>query len=421
MLVLLVLVARVGLAAPTAESRRGMVVTQQLLATDAGLEVLRAGGNAVDAAVAAAFALAVVHPPAGNLGGGGFLMFLRARDSLATCIDFRETAPMKAHRDIFLNAQGEVDTTLARIGHASVGVPGTPAGLYLAWSKYGSRPWRSLIAPAMKLAQDGFPVNEELARILLAEYKRYGRFPASRDLFAPNGRPLRAGEKLVQKDLARTLRLLAASGPLTFYEGAVAEQIVKEMQRAHGLLTAADLASYRAVERAPLRGRYRDLEILVPPPPSSGGITLLQMLAMLEPNDLASMPPLQHGSGAHGGRSHDARLCGPRLVSRRPGFRARADYGFAGAGVSRVATAGVEARSRDNGGGSRRCVAIHPRRASTGGGSSSFVRGYRREYDASLGRGWARKLRRLDHDAECRDGKRCLGAWCGIPAQQRDG
>ena len=291
-----VLVVCGAVAAPApvqvAESRRGMIVTQQALATEAGVEVLRAGGNAVDAAVAAAFALAVVHPQAGNLGGGGFLMFVRARDSLATCIDFRETAPARAHRDVYLDARGEVDTTLVRIGHASAGVPGTPAGLYLAWSKYGSRPWRSLIAPALKLAQDGFAVNEELARILTSEYKIYGRFPASRDLFAPNGRPLRAGDKLVQKDLARTLRLLATSGPLTFYEGAVADLLVKEVQRAHGLLSAADLAAYRAVERVPLRGRYRDLDLFVPPPPSSGGVTLLQMLAMLEPNDLAAMRPL---------------------------------------------------------------------------------------------------------------------------------
>ena len=290
------LMARAAVAAPAplqyAESRRGMIVTQQALATEVGAEILRGGGNAVDAAVATAFALAVVHPQAGNLGGGGFMMFLRARDSLATCIDFRETAPARAHRDVYLDARGEVDTTLARIGHASAGVPGTPAGLYLAWSKYGSRPWRSLLAPALKLAQDGFPVNTELARILAEEFKVYGRFPASRDLFAPNGRPLRAGDRLVQKDLARTLRLIATSGPLTFYEGAVAELIVKEIKRANGLLSAADLAAYRAVERAPLRGRYRDLDLFVPPPPSSGGITLLQMLAMLEPNDLASMRPL---------------------------------------------------------------------------------------------------------------------------------
>ena len=351
MIVLSLCLVQQGLAAPIAESRRGMVVTQQALATDAGLEVLRAGGNAVDAAVAAAFALAVVHPPAGNLGGGGFLMFLRARDSLATCIDFRETAPARAHRDVYLDARGEVDTTLVRIGHASVGVPGTPAGLYLAWSKYGSRPWRSLIAPAMKLAQDGFPVNEELARILASEYPRYGRFEASRDLFAPHGRSLRTGEKLVQKDLARTLRLLATSGPLTFYEGAVAEQIVKEMQRANGLLTAADLAAYRAVERAPLRGRYRDLEVLVPPPPSSGGITLLQMLAMLEPNDLANMKPLSTP------RVHMAVEVMTRAFADRASFSAIRISCASRSPVCwrrhiRQSTAGPATRSRHTGGGS---------------------------------------------------------------------
>jgi gamma-glutamyltranspeptidase/glutathione hydrolase len=263
-----------------------MVVSQQALASQAGLDVLQQGGNAVDAAVATAFALAVVHPQAGNLAGGGFLLLYRARDSLATVIDSRETAPARAHRDMYLDGQGGVDTLRARIGHAAAGVPGTPAGLHLAWSKYGSLPWRSLVAPALRLAQEGFPVNPELAASIAAEASTLRRFPSTAAVFLPNGRPLAAGARLVQPDLARTLRLVAQSGPLTFYEGAVAAQIVEDMQRQGGLVSAADLAGYRAIERRPLRGRYHDLEILTVPPPSSGGVTLLQALALLEPFDL---------------------------------------------------------------------------------------------------------------------------------------
>jgi hypothetical protein len=163
--------------------------------------------------------------------------------------------------------------------------------LYLAWSKYGRQSWRSLVAPALRLAQDGFPVNTELAAEIQREQPRLARSAASAALFTPKGKPLRAGDKLVQKDLARTLRLLAQSGALTFYEGAVADLIVKEMQRGHGLIDGKDLAAYRAVERVPLRGRYRDLDVRVVPPPSSGGITMLEALALLEYYDLKSTGP----------------------------------------------------------------------------------------------------------------------------------
>lgn len=269
----------------------GMVVSQQPLATRAGLDVLRAGGNAIDAAIATALTLAVVHPQSGNLGGGGFLLYYRAQDSLCTVIDFRETAPARARRDMFLDAQGNVDTLKARAGPWSAAVPGSPAGLYLAWSKYGSRPWRSLFAPAIRHAQEGFPVNEELAVALRGRETDLRRFPSSAAVFLPKGRPLTAGDKLVQKDLARTLRLLAQSGPLTFYEGGLADVVIKDMDHVHGPFTAQDWGAYRAVERAPLRGRYRDLQVWCAPPPSSGGVTLLETLAQLEYYDLAATGP----------------------------------------------------------------------------------------------------------------------------------
>jgi gamma-glutamyltranspeptidase/glutathione hydrolase len=283
--------ARPDEPALVATGTRGMVVSAQPIASRVGVEVLKAGGNAVDAAVATALALAVVHPQAGNLGGGGFLLYYRSRDSLSTLIDFRETAPARAHRDLFLDARGEADTLRAREGHLAAGVPGSPAGLYLAWSKYGRQPWRSLVAPAIRLAQDGFAVNTDLAAAIEGELPLLRRFPASADLLAPKGKPLRAGQRLVQKALARTLRLVAQSGPLTFYEGAVAERIVEEMERGGGFIGREDLGRYRAMERQPLRGRYRDLQILVPPPPSSGGVTMLEILALLEYYDLGGTGP----------------------------------------------------------------------------------------------------------------------------------
>lgn len=273
----------------TATAAHGMVVSRHPLATRAGLEVLKAGGNAVDAAVATALALAVVHPQAGNLGGGGFLMYYRAKDSLCTLIDFRETAPRRARAEMYLDAHGNVDTVMARVGHLSAGVPGTPAGLFLAWSKYGRQSWRSLVAPAVRLAQDGFKVNADLASAIREEEAPLRADPGSAAIYLPHGKPLRTGDKLVQKDLARTLRLLAQSGALTFYEGAVAELILQEMGHGSGILSREDLASYRAIERAPLRGHYRDLQVLAPPPPSSGGVTLLETLAQLEYYDMSAV------------------------------------------------------------------------------------------------------------------------------------
>lgn len=264
-----------------ATSPHSMVVSEEPQATRVGVEVLRAGGNAIDAAIATALALAVVHPEAGNLGGGGFLLHYRAIDSLYTLVDGRETAPAAATRDMFLHTDGSVDTSRARNGPLSAAVPGSLAAMYLAWSQYGHAPWRSVVAPAIKLAQDGFVVSPALAQSLMRNQWKLRRDSHAAALFLPRGKPLKAGERLVQKDLARTLRLVAQSGALTLHEGAVAEHFVKAMREGGGIISASDLAHYRAVERRPLRGRYRDLTVWVTPPPSSGGITLLQTLSML--------------------------------------------------------------------------------------------------------------------------------------------
>jgi len=273
-----------------AESRHAMVVSRHPEASQAGAEILGEGGNAIDAAVAVSMALAVVLPQAGNIGGGGFLLF-RGHDGFTTAIDYRETAPAAAHRDLFLDAKGAVDTLRARMGPQSAGVPGTVAGLHLAWSKYGKLPWNRLLAPAIELAEKGFEVNEELSRSIDEDREKLMRYPAAAALLLQNGHPLPPGRRIVQPDLARTLRAIAEQGPQAFYEGDIATAIEAEMRSGGGLITRADLAAYRPIEREVLRGRYRDLEILSMPPPSSGGITLLQILGMAEGFDLEHAEP----------------------------------------------------------------------------------------------------------------------------------
>jgi gamma-glutamyltranspeptidase/glutathione hydrolase len=272
-----------------AEVPHAMVASEDALASRVGQETLRAGGNAIDAAVATALALAVTHPEAGNLGGGSFMLYRRARDGFATVIDCREMAPAAAHRDLFLDKNGQADADRAQVGHLATGVPGAVAGLHLGWSRYGRLPWASLVAPAVQVARDGFALNGDFARDLLEERAKLERFPHTRALFFPGGRPLAEGDMLVQPDLARTLQHVAESGPAGFYEGSVADLVVEEMRRGGGLVTREDLGAYRAVEREPIRGSYRGLDVLGAPPPSSGGVTLLQMLGMLEAHDLRSL------------------------------------------------------------------------------------------------------------------------------------
>lgn len=272
------------------KAQHGMVASVDAMATQVGVEILRQGGNAVDAAVAVGFALAVTHPQAGNLGGGGF-MLLRTASGRATAIDFREMAPGHASRDMFLDKQGNADSKLSLTSHLASGTPGTVAGLALAAQKYGTLPLSTLLAPAIKLARDGIPVNDALADDL----KTYGKevlitHPNSKAIFyKPDGTPWQKGDRLVQKNLAHSLQLIARQGPDAFYKGEIADEIAGEMAQHGGLINKADLAAYRAVERTPVSGTYRGYEVFSMPPPSSGGIHIVQILNILENFDLAKM------------------------------------------------------------------------------------------------------------------------------------
>lgn len=272
------------------KAQHGMVASVDAMATRVGVEILRQGGNAVDAAVAVGFALAVTHPQAGNLGGGGF-MLLRTASGRATAIDFREMAPGHASRDMFLDKQGNADSKLSLTSHLASGTPGTVAGLALAAQKYGTLPLSTLLAPAIKLAREGIPVNDALADDL----KTYGKevlitHPNSKAIFyKPDGTPWQKGDRLVQKNLAHSLQLIARQGPDAFYKGEIADEIAGEMAQHGGLISKADLAAYRAVERTPVSGTYRGYEVFSMPPPSSGGIHIVQILNILENFDLAKM------------------------------------------------------------------------------------------------------------------------------------
>jgi gamma-glutamyltranspeptidase/glutathione hydrolase len=289
-----VLVALVAVAPPAlAASRRplvaarGMIVAPEREAAAAGLAVLRSGGNAADAAVATAFALAVTYPRAGNLGGGGFLLY-RAPDGSHAALDFRETAPSALTAAMFRDSSGRADPAKSQEGGLSVGVPGTVAGLAALHERWGSRPWAELLAPAVHLAEEGFVVSERTAATFSEEHARLAANPDARAIFTKDGAPLREGDRLVQKDLAKTLRVIAAQGARGFYDGPVAAAIAKGVASAGGVMTLDDLARYRAIPRTPLTGTYRGRTIIAFPPPSSGGIVLLQALAMLERFDLAA-------------------------------------------------------------------------------------------------------------------------------------
>ncbi len=271
-----------------ARGRHGAVVTAEPHATRVGLEVLRAGGNAVDAAVAVFLALAVTHPGAGNLGGGGFLV-IRMADGTATTFDFRERAPAAAHRDMYLRADGSVDPDRSVVGALAAAVPGSPAGLVAALARFGSRPLAELAAPAIALARDGFEVSHFLAADLQEAKPLLGRFPSTRKVFFAGDEPLGAGTRLRQPDLAATLDRFARGGRDGFYGGETAALIAAQMRPDGGAISLADLAAYEVKERPALRGTYRGHEILTMAPPSSGGVALLQMLNLLEPYDLGSL------------------------------------------------------------------------------------------------------------------------------------
>ena len=272
------------------KERNGMVASVDALATQVGVDILQQGGNAVDAAVAVGFALAVTHPQAGNLGGGGF-MLLRTTAGRTTAIDFREMAPVKASRDMFLDAQGNADSKLSLTSHLASGTPGSVAGFALAAQKYGTLPLNRLLQPAIELARKGFVVNGSLAddlntygkEVLLSHANSKAIF------FKADGAPYHKGERLVQRNLAKSLELIAKQGPDAFYKGAIADEIAGEMAQHGGLISKADLAAYRAVERQPISGTYRGYEVFSMPPPSSGGIHIVQILNILENFDLAKL------------------------------------------------------------------------------------------------------------------------------------
>jgi len=265
---------------------QGMVVSQNALASEAGVQALRDGGNAIDAAVATAFALAVTHPTAGNIGGGGFLIH-RTADGQALTYDFREKAPAAAHPEMWLDADGNYDDEKHHSSHLAVGVPGTVAGLFAAWEDAGTLPWARLLAPAIALAREGFTVTHGLAKSLnTTGMRRFEPYPASVAQFTNEGAPFVAGDTLVQSELAATLERIAKAGPKGFYEGKTADLLVAEMAANGGIITHDDLKAYEAVRRAPVLGTYRGYEIISMPPPSSGGVTMVQMLNVLEGYDL---------------------------------------------------------------------------------------------------------------------------------------
>jgi gamma-glutamyltranspeptidase/glutathione hydrolase len=274
-------------ASTPVRARQGMVVSQNAIASQVGVEVLVDGGNAVDAAVATAFALAVVHPAAGNIGGGGFLL-VRPAAGKAAVYDFRERAPMAASPTMFL-VDGKYSAERHHDSHLAVGVPGTVAGLQLAWADAGRLPWKRLLAPAIALAREGFPVSDGLARSLRGALPAMKRHPASIAQFSYLGAPLELGDVLKQPDLARTLERIAERFAKGFYEGETAELIVKEMQAHGGLVTLEDLRDYTVYRRPPLRGTYRGHEVITVPLPSSGGVVLLQSLNVLEGYDVRGM------------------------------------------------------------------------------------------------------------------------------------
>jgi gamma-glutamyltranspeptidase/glutathione hydrolase len=263
----------------------GMVATDEELCSQAGVQILKHGGNAVDAAVAVAFALAVVEPAAGNIGGGGF-MLVRLADGKTSFLDYRETAPGKATRDMYIGKDGKVDPEASVLGYRSVAVPGTVAGLTLALKTYGSMKLADVMAPAIRLAENGFPISERLAHEFEGESKDLQRFPSSRRIFLNDGKMYKPGNTLRQPELAATLGRIAKNGASEFYSGETARMLVDDMSRLGGLITLEDLAKYQPKIREVLRAKYESnghqWEVLTSPPPSSGGVAVIEALNMLQ-------------------------------------------------------------------------------------------------------------------------------------------
>ena len=273
-----------GASSQPVRTKKGLTISANAIASRVGADTLKDGGNAVDAAVATAFAMAVTFPFAGNIGGGGFLVY-RSASGEAAAYDFREAAPAGSSPTMFL-VDGKYDSRAHHNSHLAVGVPGTVAGLHMAWKEHGRLPWQRLVDPAIRLARDGFPISDGLARSLAGVLDSMKPYPASVAQFSKRGVPYEAGEILKQPDLARTLQRIALQGPDGFYRGETAALLEKEMKANGGLITREDLANYQARKRPPIRGSYRGYDVLSMPPPSSGGVALLEMLNILEGYDL---------------------------------------------------------------------------------------------------------------------------------------
>jgi gamma-glutamyltranspeptidase/glutathione hydrolase len=279
---------------PATFAEHAMAVSMSKYASEAGVEIMKAGGNAVDAAVATGFALAVTYPSAGNIGGGGF-MVIRMADGRTATLDYREMAPMAATRNMFIDADGKL-TKKSTVGYLASGVPGSVAGMAEALKKYGTMPLAKVMAPAIRLAEEGYVTDTAGGRrggncsALIAQFE-------GKDLFCPGGQALKGGTRFVQSDLARTLKLIAAQGPKAFYEGAIADSLVADEQRGGGIITKEDLRRYTPVWRTPLRSTYRGYSLIAMPPSSSGGITMIETLNILE--NFAPLPPTGSAGYAH--------------------------------------------------------------------------------------------------------------------------
>ena len=270
-------------------AKNGIVSSASRLASETGVQILKQGGNAVDAAVATAFALAVTWPSAGNIGGGGFLVY-HGEDGHATTFDFREKSAIAATEDMYLGPNGRVQNNSNHIGMLAIGVPGTVAGLYKAHQELGSLPWAELVAPAAKMARDGIPITYSLQTGFERSANRFRQYPSSaKKFFKSDGSLYQLGETWVQPDLAHTLDLIQRNGRDGFYRGENAKRLADFMENNGGLITEEDLANYEAIERKPIRGSYRDFDIISMPPPSSGGVALVEMLNILEDYDLSGM------------------------------------------------------------------------------------------------------------------------------------
>ncbi len=276
-----------GLDYPVAGAH-GAVASSSTLASQVGIDIMKQGGNAIDAAVAVGFALAVTHPTAGNIGGGGFAVIRTSKGTIIT-LDFRETAPAKSHRDMYIDESGQVIEDLSTKGHLSTGVPGTVDGLLVLLEKHGSLSREQVLQPAIMLAEKGFP----LSRVLVSEFKNLhgsmSSYPQSMKIFSNSGKPYEAGDVWIQRDLAATLKRIAANGRDGFYTGETADLIVAEMERGGGIVSREDLTNYKSMWREPVKGSYRGYEIWSMSPPSSGGVLLVNMLNMLEPFDVSGM------------------------------------------------------------------------------------------------------------------------------------